>query len=173
MKIAKLNELHLKSKYEKYLASIIRIQKMFRGYKLRFTLSSWLEIRKDELRIRKLDDIIRSKLSYKIFKFMNMANTLPSDSAKEYILSLFPWYMEDAISDCIEKKWTMAATMTGWKKGRQMFSYTSAIRALGVLISKKRKYQNMKKEVIKKTNIQQKAHQDYIRVIFSSIHKYN
>ena len=112
------------------ITAISLIQRVFRAHKVRKSLQGWKKEREKFLILRKADEKTRQGMTYRALEVLGMAPALRSDTAMEYVLRMYPWFLKPTVTDCVENDWDMAAMLAGWKEKKVVMTYRDGIEIL-------------------------------------------
>eukprot|EP01041_Mallomonas_annulata_P002271 gene2271-4420_t len=158
----KLKEMRSHDTLKKLLKSIVLIQKLYRAYKSRKEIASWLAQRRLALHLRKHDEKFRVSYTHRFLSAIGMAPRLSSDTPMEFTMRLFPWYLKDTVNDCIGHDWTAAATMGGWGKEKSKRTVSGGIQTFIHLQSMKAEVRRCRKKVETKAREQRAFNKQYL-----------
>ena len=95
------------AKERKRMKAALTIQRVYRGCQKRREIRSFMKIRRAFTDLRELEMPKRNSTLYAILLYFGWAPALKSDTVLERAKKLFPGYMEEVVSACIENRWQM------------------------------------------------------------------
>ena len=148
----------------KQQSAAVILQKLFRSFRVRKNIKSWKKERLHYLYLRRNDEVIRRNRWYRFLLALGMAPSLKSDTATEFVLKQFPWYLSQTIVDCVQQDWEGAAEKGGWKRKRVVINTQDGFQALRTLMSAKFRLRKLTRELQQRLRALVTARQQYREV---------
>lgn len=93
---------------QRRLFAAMVIQRVYRGFVCRMSHSAFLSERRLFIQLRESESPKRQRILYKLCDYFGLAKSLASDTPKERVLKMYPYFLHPTIIDCFQGKWSIA-----------------------------------------------------------------